>query len=152
VAKDKATGKEQSVKITASTNLSSDEVDRLVREAKSHEAEDKAQRDLAEARNMADNLIYVTEKSLKELGDKVPATDRGQIESVIEDLKGAMNQNDLAKIRQYTESLQQASHALTQQMYQQGTNGSADPGAAPGTSQPRNGDEDDVVEGEYRQV
>jgi molecular chaperone DnaK len=153
VAKDKATGKEQSVKITASTNLSNDEVDKLVREAKSHEAEDKAQRDLAEARNTADNLIYVTEKSLKELGEKVPTTDRGQIESVIEELKGAMNQNDLTKIRQHTESLQQASHALTQQMYQQGENGSANPGAAPGGpgQQPR-GDEDDVVEGEYRQV
>jgi molecular chaperone DnaK len=149
-AKDKATGKEQSVKITASTNLSSEEVERLVREAKSHEAEDRAQRDLAEARNTADNLIYVTEKSLKELGDKVPATDRGQIETVIEDLKAAMNENDLAKIRQHTESLQQASHALTQQMYQQGANGSTDPGAAPGAGQP--GDEDDVVEGEYRQV
>ena len=152
VAKDKATGKEQSVKITASTNLSNDEVDRLVREAKSHEAEDKAQRDLAEARNTADNLIYVTEKSLKELGDKVPATDRGQIESVIEDLKGAINQNDLAQIRQYTESLQQASHALTQQMYQQGDNGSAGPGAGAGDGQKPSGDEDDVVEGEYRQV
>jgi len=152
VAKDKATGKEQSVKITASTNLSGDEVDRLVREAKSHEAEDKAQRELAEARNTADNLVYVTEKSLKELGDKVPTTDRGQIESVIEDLKSAMNQNDLAKIRQYTESLQQASHALTQQMYQQGANGSSNPGATPGSSQQPGGDEDDVVEGEYRQV
>ncbi|MCC6457102.1 MAG: molecular chaperone DnaK [Caldilineaceae bacterium] len=153
VAKDKATGKEQSVKITASTNLSSDEVDRLVREAKSHEAEDKAQRDLAEARNTADNLIYVTEKSLKELGDKVPATDRGQIETVIEDLKAAINDNNLEKIRQHTESLQQASHALTQQMYQQGENGGAEPGAAPGgPGQQPGGDEDDVVEGEYRQV
>jgi molecular chaperone DnaK len=152
LAKDKATGKEQSVKITASTNLSSDEVDRLVREAKSHETEDKAQRDLAEARNTADNLIYVTEKSLKELGDKVPATDRGQIESVIEDLKAAVNQNDLNLIRQHTESLQQASHALTQQMYQQGDNGGTDPGTAPGAGQQPKGDEDDVVEGEYRQV
>ena len=97
-------------------------------------------------------MVYVTEKSLKELGDKVPATDRGQIESVIEDLRAAMNQNDLAKIRQYTESLQQASHALTQQMYQQGSNGATDPGAAPGTGKQPGGDEDDVVEGEYRQV
>jgi molecular chaperone DnaK len=151
MAKDKATGKEQSVKITASTNLSTDEVDRLVREAKSHEAEDKAQRDLAEARNTADNLIYVTEKSLKELGDKVPATDRSQIESVIEELKAAINQNDLAQIRQHTEQLQQASHSLTQQMYQQNGDGSAQPGATPG-QQPNGGSEDDVVEGEYRQV
>ncbi len=151
MAKDKATGKEQSVKITASTNLSTDEVDRLVREAKSHEAEDKAQRDLAEARNTADNLIYVTEKSLKELGDKVPATDRGQIESVIEELKAAINQNDLAQIRQHTEQLQQASHALTQQMYQQNGDANAQAGGASG-QQPDGGSEDDVVEGEYRQV
>ena len=87
-AKDKATGKEQSVKITASTNLSSDEIDSLVNEAKTHEAEDQPQRDLAEARNNADNLIYVTEKSLNELGDKVPVNDRGQIEQTIEDLRG----------------------------------------------------------------
>ncbi len=152
-AKDKATNKEQSVKITASTNLAPDEVDRLVREAKSHEEDDKAQRDLAEARNTADNLVYVTEKSLKELGDKVPATDRGQIESVIEDLKAAINQNDLNGIRQHTEKLQQASHALTQQMYQQGTNGATAPGAGGPTADERTpGDEDDVVEGEYRQV
>lgn len=149
-AKDKATAKEQSVKITASTNLSKDEVERLVREAKSHESEDRAQRDLAEARNSADNLIYVTEKSLKDLGDKVPVNDRGQIERTIEDLKSAINTTDLSRIRQLTEQLQQASHALTQQMYQQaGPDGAAGPqgGAANGS-----GDADDVVEGEYRQV
>ncbi|MCC6165840.1 MAG: molecular chaperone DnaK [Caldilineaceae bacterium] len=149
-AKDKATAKEQSVKITASTNLSKDEVDRLVRDAKSHESEDKTQRDLAEARNSADNLIYVTEKSLKDLGDKVPVNDRGQIERTVEDLKAAINTTDLSRIRQLTEQLQQASHALTQQMYQQaGPDGAAGPqgGAADGS-----GDADDVVEGEYRQV
>jgi molecular chaperone DnaK len=149
VAKDKATSKEQSVKITASTNLSKDEVDKLVREAKSHEAEDKAQRDLAEARNLADNLVYVTEKSLKDLGDKVPVNDRGQIESIIEDLKAAMNDNQLDKIRELTEKLQQASHALTQQVYQQG---SSDGGPQPGGSSGDAGEGDDVVEGEYRQV
>ena len=155
VAKDKATGKEQSVKITASTNLSTNEVDRLVNEAKSHEAEDQAQRDLAEARNNADNLIYVIEKSLKELGDKVPVTDRGQIEQTIEDLRGALNDNDLNRIRQLTEQLQQASHALTQQMYQQqaGPNG-AGPAAEGPEAGPQGGptDDEDVVEGEYRQV
>jgi molecular chaperone DnaK len=150
VAKDKATGKEQSVKITASTNLSKDEVDRLVREAKSHESEDKAQRDLAEARNTADNLIYVAEKSLRDLGDKVPVNDRGQIEGTVEELKAAINGGDLNRIRQLTEQLQQASHALTQQMYQQaGPEGPTGPEAgSPGSS----GDADDVVEGEYRQV
>jgi molecular chaperone DnaK len=154
-AKDKATSKEQSVKITASTNLSKDEVDRLVREAKSHEAEDKTLRDLADARNTADNLIYVTEKSLRELGDKVPVNDRGQIEQTIEDLKVAISGTDLNSIRQLTEQLQQASHALTQQMYQQapGPNGSTEPGSGPtGAGTDGSGEEDDVVEGEYRQV
>ncbi|MCA9042610.1 MAG: Hsp70 family protein, partial [Planctomycetaceae bacterium] len=82
-AKDKATNKEQSIKITASTNLSSDEIDRLVQEAKSHESEDNKQRALVEARNNADNLVYGTEKALNDLGDKVPATERGQIEQLI---------------------------------------------------------------------
>ena len=149
-AKDKATAKEQSVKITASTNLAKDEVDRLVQEAKSHEADDKKQRDLVEARNNADNLIYVTEKSLRELGDKVPATDRGQIEQTIEDLRGAKDGNDLNRIRTLTEKLQQASHALTQQMYQN-PNG-AGPDGATGAGPSTGGSEDDVVEGEYRQV
>lgn len=148
VAKDKATGKEQSVKITASTNLSKDEVDRLVHEAKSHEGEDKMARDLAEARNSADNLVYVTEKSLHDLGDKVPANDRGQIERVIEDLKQAINNSDLTRIRQLTEQLQQASHALTQQMYQQ----AGENGGGPAEGGPQPGGEEDVVEGEYRQV
>jgi molecular chaperone DnaK len=149
VAKDKATGKEQSVKITASTNLSTDEVDRLVREAKSHESEDKMARELAEARNNADNLVYVTEKSLQDLGDKVPVTDRGKIEETIEELKQAINGSDLNRIRQLTEQLQQASHALTQQMYQQQTGAN---GGGPAEGGPEPGGEEDVVEGEYRQV
>ncbi len=148
-ARDKATGKEQSVKITASTNLSKEEVERLVQEAKAHEAEDRRQRELVEARNNADNLIYVTEKTLRELGDKVPATDRGRIEQTIEDLKAAMEGDDLNRIRSLTEQLQQASHALSQQMYQQQAgNGAGPEGGAEGEA----GGEDDVVEGEYRQV
>ncbi|MEZ4617753.1 MAG: molecular chaperone DnaK [Caldilineaceae bacterium] len=154
-AKDKATNKEQSITITASTNLSKDEVDRLVHEAKSNEGEDRKRRDLAEARNNADNLIYVTEKSLSELGDKVPETERGQITEIIEELKSVKDGNDGERIRSLTEKLQQASHALTQQMYQQsaegaaGSNGAGEPGAPTSGS---NGAEDDVVEGEFRQV
>jgi molecular chaperone DnaK len=153
-AKDKATGKEQSVKITASTNLSKDEVERLVSEAKRHESEDRKLRDLAEARNNADNLVYVTEKSLHDLGDKVPATDRGQIESIIEELKQVKDSEDIARIRSLTENLQQASHALTQQMYQQQPGNGAAPGTD-GSTPGANGagrSEDDVVEGEFRQV
>jgi molecular chaperone DnaK len=148
-AKDKASGKEQSVKITASTNLAKDEVERLVQEAKTHENDDKKQRDLVEARNSADNLIYVTEKTLRELGDKVPVTDRGQIEQTVEELRSVKDSDDINRIRQLTEKLQQASHALTQQMYQN-TNGEGE--GPTGGEGGKTGSEDDVVEGEYRQV
>ena len=153
-AKDKATGKEQSVQITASTNLSSDEVDRLVQEAKSHEAEDSKRRDLVDARNAADQMIYSAEKALSDLGDKVPVNDRGQIEQTIEDLKSVKDSNDLDRIKSLTEQLQQASHVLTQQMYQQASaNGAGPDEASPNGSAPTGeADEDDVVEGEFRQV
>ena len=153
VAKDKATSKEQSIQITASTNLSDDEVDRLVREAKENETTDLQQRQLVESRNAADSLIYATEKSLGELGDKVPLSDREQIEQTISDLRVAMEGEDHERITSLTEQLQQASSALAQQVYQQqaednGT-GPGAAGEADGTGTP---DEDDVVEGEFRQV
>ncbi|MEZ4709072.1 MAG: molecular chaperone DnaK [Caldilineaceae bacterium] len=153
-AKDKATGKEQSVQITASTNLSSDEVDRLVQEAKSHESDDRKRRELVDARNSADQMIYSAEKALSDLGDKVPVNDRGQIEQVIEDLKGVKDSNDLDRIKSLTEQLQQASHVLTQQMYQQASANGAGPDEAGvnGSAPTGEADEDDVVEGEYRQV
>ena len=152
-AKDKATNKEQSIKITASTNLAPDEVDRLVQEAKMHESADSAQRELVETRNSADNLAYGAEKALEELGDKVPENDRSQIEQLITDLREAKEGEDIGHIRSLMDQLQQASHALTQQIYQQGEetmNGTepqdADPEEGAGES------EDDVVEGEFRQV
>ena len=151
VAKDKATGKEQSVKITASTNLANDEVERLVREAKAHEEDDKRQREVAEARNTADNLVYVTEKTLRDLGDKVPTNDRGTVEELVEELKSVKDTSDLARIRSVTERLQQATNALAQQMYSQpGANGAGPQGDQHG-GQP-GGADDDVVEGEYRTV
>ncbi len=153
VAKDKATSKEQSIQITASTNLADDEVDRLVREAKDNETTDLQQRQVVESRNAADSLIYATEKSVKDLGDKVPLSDREQIEQTIVDLRAAMEGTDHERITSLTEQLQQASSALAQQVYQQqAEENGAGPGAAgegDGTGTP---DEDDVVEGEYRQV
>ena len=153
VAKDKATSKEQSIQITASTNLGDDEVDRLVREAKENETVDLQQRQVVESRNAADSLIYATEKSIKDLGDKVPLSDREQIEQTIVDLRAAMEGVDHERITSLTEQLQQASSALAQQVYQQqaeenGTGPDA-AGEADGTGAP---DEDDVVEGEFRQV
>ena len=153
VAKDKATSKEQSIQITASTNLGDDEVDRLVREAKDNETVDLQQRQVVESRNAADSLIYATEKSVKELGDKVPLSDREQIEQTIVDLRAAMEGVDHERITSLTEQLQQASSALAQQVYQQQAEDNGDgPGAAgeaDGTGAP---DEDEVVEGEFRQV
>ncbi len=153
LAKDKATSKEQSIQITASTNLSDDEVDRLVREAKDNETADLQQRQLVESRNAADSLIYATEKSLSELGDKVPLSDREQIEQTIGELRVAMEGEDHERITSLTEQLQQASSALAQQVYQQQ---SEDNGTGPGAAGEADGtgtpDEDDVVEGEFRQV
>jgi molecular chaperone DnaK len=113
-AKDKATGKEQSVQITASTNLSSDEVERLVHEAKSNEGTDQRRRDLADARNTADQMIYSTEKALSELGEKVPDNDRSQIETTIEELREVQAIEDLDCIKSLIECLQQASYVLIQ--------------------------------------
>lgn len=150
-AQDKATGKQQKITITASTNLSKEDVERMVQEAKRHEAEDRRRKELVEARNNADAVIYQTEKALRELGDKVPATDRGRIENIIADLKRAMQTEDTARIRQLTEQLQQASYALGQQMYagQQsagGPTGGPSGGAAGGPGG------EDVVDGEFREA
>ncbi len=153
-AKDKASGKETGIKITATTNLSEDEVEQMVREAKSHEAEDEARKQLIDARNTADSTVYATEKMLKELGDKVPVTEKGQIENLINELKQAMEGDDAAHIRSLTEQLQQASHALSQQLYSQqaaGPTPGADGGATGPEPGPAGGDEE-VVEGDFREV
>ncbi|GAB4503570.1 MAG: molecular chaperone DnaK [Anaerolineales bacterium] len=147
-ARDKATGKEQKVTITASTNLSKEEIERKVQEARQHEAEDRKRRELIEVRNMADNLAYQTEKTLRELGDKVPAAERSNIESKINDLKQAAQGEDTARIKQLTEEVQQAFHALSQQLYAQGQ---PQPGAASGPSTPPPSD-GDVIDGEVREA
>ncbi|MFZ5920160.1 MAG: molecular chaperone DnaK [Chloroflexota bacterium] len=147
-AKDKATGKEQKVTITASTNLNKEEIERKVQEARQHEAEDKKRRELIEARNNADSLAYQTEKALKELGDKVPAGERGNIEARINDLKQAAQSDDVARIKKLTEEVQQAFHALSQQLYAQGQPQPETPG---GPSTPP-GDDGDVIDGEVREA
>ncbi|HDQ73400.1 MAG TPA: molecular chaperone DnaK [Chloroflexi bacterium] len=167
-AKDKATGKEQQITITATTNLSEDEVEELVREARRHAAEDERRKELIQARNTADQLIYQMEKTLRDLGDQVSASDRNQIESVIEELRQAKEGDDAARIKQLIEQLQQASYAIGQQMYaqqqgqqQQGPGGpqsgaagfGAGAGPAPGGGNGRDRkEEEDVVEGEFHEV
>jgi molecular chaperone DnaK len=150
-ARDKATGREQKVTITASTNLEKSEVERMVEQAKQHEAEDRKKRELAEARNAGDTMAYQAEKALRDLGDKVPTGDRTQIEAKVKALQEALKGDDVSRIRQLTEEVQQASYALSQQLYAQqaasgetSTNGG---GRQKGTSE-----EGDVVEGEFREA
>ena len=147
-AKDKATGNEQSITITASTNLSEQEVERLVKEARDNEAVDQQVRDLAESRNQADSLIYSAEKALADLDDAVPEDDKKNIQQLINDLRDARNGDDVARIKALIEKLQQASSALAaqaqaKQQQQAGTNAAAT-GSAAGE-----GDEE-VIEGEFR--
>jgi len=154
-AKDKATGKEQKVTITASTNLNKGDIDRMVQEGRQHEAEDKKHRELIDARNTADNLAYQLEKTLRELGDKVPASERPNIEAKISSLKQVAQSDDLSAIKTATDDAQNAFHALSQQLYAQGqpqaqAEGPAAAGGPTGQSQP-GGDEGEVVEGEVKE-
>ena len=158
-AHDKATGKEQKIAVTASTNLSKDEIDRKVREAREHDAEDKRLRELIQARNNADSLVYQTEKALRDLQDKVPVSDRQNIEAKINQLREAMKGNDINKINNLNNEVQNAFYALSQQMYAsqsstQPGNGNS-PGTAPGSNghKPGNPDsEGEVVEGEFHDM
>jgi len=146
-AKDKASGKEQKVTITASTNLDKNDIDRMVQEARSHEGEDKKRRELIDAKNTADSLVYQTEKALRDLGDKVPSAERGEIETKINDLKSATQSDDLGNIQKATESAQQAFHALSQQLYAQEQHQPEAQGG-PSTPPPTDGD---VIDGEVKE-
>jgi len=148
-AKDKATGKEQKVTITASTNLNKNEIERMIREAREHEAEDRRRRELVEARNTADQLAYQTEKTLRELGDKVPAGERDSIQRKINDLRQAAQGDDMEKIRRLTEELQNAFHAISQQLYAQQAQSTTSSG---GNGRSSSSGEGEVVEGEFREA
>ena len=159
-ARDKATGKEQKVTITASTNLNKGEIERMVQQAREHEADDRKRRDLIEARNTADSLAYQTEKTLGELGDKVPAGERQNIQDKIKALREAVKGEDAAQIKQLSDEVQNAFHAISQQMYAQQQQQAAGP--AGGVSGNGNGhsvdgsegrdDEGEVIEGEFREA
>lgn len=150
-ARDTASGKEQKVTITASTNLSKQEIEAKIRESREHEAEDRNRRELAEARNTADSLAYQTEKTLRELGDRISASERSTIENQITGLREALNSNDLASIRRQSEELQNTFHAISQQLYAQ-QQGEATPGTNGGGGRQGPEGEGEVVEGEYREA
>ncbi len=147
-AKDKATGKEQKVAITASTNLNKNDIERMVQEARQNEAADKQRREVIEVKNNADNLVYQTEKALRELGDKVPSGEHDSIEAKVNELKQAAQGEDVDKIRKLTEELQNTFHALSQQLYAQGEAQAQGQPQDGGSSAPQDGD---VIDGEVKE-
>jgi len=131
-AKDLGTGKEQSIRITASSGLSKEEIDKMVRDAEAHADEDKKKREAIEARNHADSMIYSTEKSLREFGDKIDAVEKGNIENKITELKRVMEGEDAEAIKKATDELAQSAHKLAEAMYSKAQPGE---GEAPGSEQ-----------------
>jgi len=156
-AKDLGTGKEQSIKIQASSGLSEEEIERMKKDAEAHAEEDRKRKALVEAKNQADSMIYATEKSLKELGDKVDADTRSKVESEIANLKKLLEGSDTEAIKKGIESLTQASHKLAEMMYSQATQqqaaaGGESSGAASGGESSGKKDDDDVVDADFEEV
>ena len=151
-AKDKATNKEQSIRITASSGLSDDEIKRMVQDAELHAEEDKKLHELVQARNHADSLIHAAQKTLSELGDKAEADEKSQIETAINELKEAIKGEDKGVIEQKTQRLTEISGKLAERLYAQNAGGAA--GAAPGQEQASasKSTDDDVVDAEFEEV
>ncbi|MCY0910012.1 MAG: Hsp70 family protein, partial [Sulfobacillus thermotolerans] len=142
------TGKEQRITVTASTQLSKEEVENLVKEAQAKASEDEQKRTLADSRNRAESMAYATEKSLAELGDKVEASVRSQAEQAIQSVRQAMAGSDVQAINQAIGQLETISHQLAQQVYQQtGNEGTQDQGGAGDTT--ANNGNDDVIDADY---
>ena len=155
-AKDLGTGKEQSIRITASSGLTEDEIEKMKNDAEAHADDDKKRKDLVEAKNQADSIIYATEKSLKDVGDKVDEETRTKVEDAIEKLKKTLETEDVGAIKADIEALTEASHKLAEIMYSQATKdqpgGDAGPeGGAGGAEEPKKED-DDVVDADFEEV
>jgi molecular chaperone DnaK len=154
-AKDLGTGKEHSIRITASSGLSEQEIERMKRDADAHAEEDHKRKELVETRNQADSMIYAAEKSVRELGGKVDAETKAKVESEIENLKKQMEGDDVEALKQGIESLTQASHKLAEMMYAQATKEQGAAGAGGAQAEAGAGgkkDDDDVVDADYEEV
>jgi molecular chaperone DnaK len=160
-AKDLGTGKEQSIKITASSGLSEEEINKLVKDAEAHAEEDKKKKELIDARNQADTLMYSVEKNVKEFGDKIDASEKAKIEDAIARVKKAIAGDDLEEIKAAQEQLSEASHKLAEAMYakagQQNAGTGTQPGygaeqAAGGAQASAGGKDDDVVDADFEDV
>ena len=153
-AKDLGTGKEQKITITASSNLSKEDIDKAVREAEQYAAEDKARKDEVDTRNNADQVIYQSEKTLNEMGDKVTEAEKAPVKEAIEKLKTAQKGTDLAAIKAATEEVQKAFYAVSEKLYKNAAP-QGEPNANPNASQagPQAGGNDDgVVDADYEEV
>jgi molecular chaperone DnaK len=145
-AKDGATGKEQSIRIEGSGGLAKDEIERMVTDAEAHAGEDKERRERIEKKNQLDNLIYAAEKTLGEAGDKVPAEQKGELETVLKDARADLESDDLARIDAAHQRVEQATHKLAELLYKAQGESGAEAGAAPD----QGGDSDgDVIDAEY---
>jgi len=155
-AKDLGTGKEQSIRITASSGLSEDEIKKMVRDAEEHSAEDHRRREVAEARNQLDSVVYSTDKSLKEHGEQLDAATRASIDSALERAKKALEGESAEEMKSSAEALTQASHKLAEAIYakasQSSAGGPSSDGAAPGGESSGGGDKDNVVDADFEEV
>ena len=158
-AKDNATGKDQKITITSSSGLSKEEVERMAKDAEAHSAEDKTQRESIDAKNQLDSMVYQIEKMLKESGDKISGSDRGDVENALADAKKALESNDKAQMEKARETLTQASHKLAEQMYKSaqaqpapGAGPTPEAGAEPGANGAGQKKDEGVIDAEYVDV
>jgi len=158
-AKDRATNKEQRITISGAGTLDKAAVERMIREAEQHAAEDAELRDKAEAKNQADQLVYQTERLIKDLGDKLPSEEKGNVETAIADVKSALEGGDTSRIKETTEQLQQASYKLSEILYRQADPGPSADGAssngyhaegAGADEQPAGAPHDDVIDADFK--
>jgi molecular chaperone DnaK len=152
-ARDKGTGKEQSISITGASTLPKDDVERMVREAEMNAAADRERREKIDLKNQADSLCYQAEKQMQELGDKVPAADKSKIEGLIKDLREVIDKDDLERIKSLTSELQQAFYAVSSKLYQQAGSTGADAAPGGGSDVPPPGKaDDDVIDADFTET
>jgi molecular chaperone DnaK len=156
-ARDKATNKEQQIRIQASGGLSDEEIDKMVKDAEQHAAEDRQRKELIEARNQAESLVHSTQKSLNEVGDKVPQADKSTIEAAIAELKSAAESEDIEAIKTKTNDLAQVAMKLGEALYrEQAQQADGGGGGGDGQAQDENGGDqqggEDVVDAEFEEV
>ena len=157
-ARDKGTGREQKITIVASSGLSKDQIDRMVRDAESHAADDKRRKEEVEERNLADSAAYRAEKSMADLGDKLTSEQKGELESKIADVRAALSTDDVARIKSSRESLEQAFYKISESLYRpEAGAGAGEPGADfgggyDGGNAEQGSSHDDTIEGEYKEM